>query len=260
MNKSVQLMAVLAVAQLLATCLPAQEVAPRGPFAGGAQGERQRVVANRRAGGEVRAGEGFGGEAMLFRMVMDPRLSAEIGLTPDAAASLRADMTKVQEKQIDLQAELSKLMLRQTDQAAGLLANRAKAPDEAFKLVEEIGKVRTAIAKLAIERIVVVRKHMSDEQIAKARRTLSERLERRGGEGRPRRGGEGEVPGVVRGEGGDVGGARGERGDRAERGNRVERGERGNRGERVERGDRAERGERGDRADRAERGERGDRE
>jgi hypothetical protein len=225
MRKTAHLLGLLAAAPWLATCLPAQEVAPRGPFAGGAQGERQRAGMNRRPGGEMRAGDGLGGEAMLFHLVMDTRLAAEIGLTPDAAADLRADMTKVQEKQIDLQAELSKLLLRQTDQAAGLLADRSKAPDAAFKLVEEIGKVRTAIAKLAIERIVVVRKHMNDEQIAAARRILTERLARRGAEGRPRRGGDAAATAGFRGErdrGDQPGGERGDREGRGERERRVD--------------------------------------
>ncbi len=201
MDKTVRIMGFLAVSQLLAACLTAQEAAPRGPFAGGAQGERQRSVVNRRGGGEMREREGLGRDTMFFRMVMDPRTATEIGLKAEVAAAMRAEMTKVQEKQIDLQAELRKLMLRQTDLVAGLLANREKDSAEALELVEEMGKVRTEIAKLAIERILVVRQHMTDEQIAGARRTMAERMKRRVGEVRARRGGGEETDaGVGRGE------------------------------------------------------------
>jgi hypothetical protein len=193
------------------TCL-AQDPPREGPFGGG--GAEARMRAGRAAGGMFRGGgDGLERETMLCRMIAEPRVMEELGMAPEKAESLRSELNKLQERQIDLQAELQKLMLRQTDMVAGLLADRAKTPDETMKLVEEIGKVRTEIAKLTIERVLALRNHLTDEQIAKARAMMSTRLERLrgGGEGAMRPEGrrrEGDAPrmreGGMREGGGDA--------------------------------------------------------
>lgn len=114
---------------------------------------------------------------MLFRLIGEQRMAAEIGLSKEQSEALRGDMRKLRERQIDLQAQLDKLTLRQADVVAGLLADRAKSTDEAKKLVDEIGAVRTDIAKLAIDRILIVRTHLTDAQIAKARELMKARME-----------------------------------------------------------------------------------
>lgn len=206
----------LGLAALAAGIGYAQEVPPNGPFGGGrnegargegARGERRQGMRERMGAWNAagRSGGGIGaGNEMLLRLIQDPQVVEAIGLTAEKAKGLKEAFVKVQEKQIDLQAELSKLNLQQTGLVAGLLADRTKNPDEAFKLVEEIGKVNTAISKLAIERMLAVRDHLTDEQIAKARDAGQKRMEEmraRLREGRPAREG-GDNARRERGEGG----------------------------------------------------------
>lgn len=117
-------------------------------------------------------------EEMIFRLVRDPAVAKEIGITPEKAEVLKGALQKVQERQIDLQAELAKLHLRQTGEIAGLLSDRTKTADEAMKLLEEIGRINLEMSKLTIGRILAVREHLTDAQITKAREIAKERMEK----------------------------------------------------------------------------------
>ena len=192
----------VALGVLLAGQGYAQEGAPKGPFGGGpgvAQRERRGMPPGQR-GGPGRGGAGMQNE-MLFRMLQDPQVVKEIGLSDDKATALKEGFRKVQERQIDLQAELDKLNLQQTSQIAGLLGNRDSKADEALKTVEEMGRINTELSKLAVERILIVRENLDDAQIRKAREIGEERMKRMRENFRNRQGGEGRRPREGRGEG-----------------------------------------------------------
>ena len=196
MKQIMGITAAMALGVLLAGRGYAQETPPNGPFGGAAPREmRGRQAAER--GSFARGGADRQNE-MLFRMLQDPQVVREIGLSDEKSAALKNAFRKVQEKQIDLQAELDKLNLQQTGQIAGLLSDRGKKADEAVKLVEEMGRISTELSKLAIERILAVREHLTDDQIKKAREVGEARMARwregmrEGGEGRRMREGEGE--------------------------------------------------------------------
>jgi hypothetical protein len=201
--------ATVALGVLLAGAGYAQEIPPNGPF-GGARGAgdagrremRGRLAAER--GGINRGGAGMQSE-MLFRMLQDPQVVKEIGLSAEKTAALKEAFRKVQEKQIDLQAELDKLNLQQTGQVAELLADRGKKADGAIELVEKMGKINTDLSKLTIERILAIRENLTDDQIKKAREVGEARMERMREAFRNRQAGEG---------GGGREGREGGRGDR----------------------------------------------
>ncbi|NLF86090.1 MAG: hypothetical protein GX571_08295, partial [Lentisphaerae bacterium] len=192
MKQIVATTAAVALGVLLAGQGYAQEIPPNGPFGGGpgaAPRERRERQPGERAGFS-RGGAGMQNE-MLFRMLQDPQVVKEIGLSDEKSAALKEAFRKVQEKQIDLQAALDKLNLQQTGQIAGLLGDRGKKADEAIKLVEEMGKINTELSKLAIERILAVREHLTDDQIKKAREVGEARMTRMRENIRNRQGGEG---------------------------------------------------------------------
>ena len=202
MKQIVATTAAVALGVLLAGQGYAQEIPPNGPFGGGpgaAPRERRERQPGERAGFS-RGGAGMQNE-MLFRMLQDPQVVKEIGLSDDKATALKEGFRKVQERQIDLQAELDKLNLQQTSQIAGLLGNRDSKADEALKTVEEMGRINTELSKLAVERILIVRENLDDAQIRKAREIGEERMKRMRENFRNRQGGEGRRPREGRGEG-----------------------------------------------------------
>jgi len=212
MKQIVATTAAVALGVLLAGQGYAQEIPPNGPFGGGpgaAPRERRERQPGERAGFS-RGGAGMQNE-MLFRMLQDPQVVKEIGLSDEKSAALKETFRKVQEKQIDLQAALDKLNLQQTGQIAGLLGDRGKKADEAIKLVEEMGKINTELSKLAIERILAVREHLTDDQIKKAREVGKARMTRMRENIRNRQGGEGGREGRREGDRPREGGARPDR-------------------------------------------------
>ncbi len=196
-----------------------QEIPPTGPFGGGGgggapeRGERRQEMRERmgmRQQGTFMRDGAAGGNEMLIRLLQNPQTVAELGLGDEKAAALRDAFLKIQEKQIDLQAELAKLNLKQADLVASLLAERDKSAEETLKQVEAIGEINTALSKLAIDRILAIREHLTDDQIAKAREIANSRAEQmrermRDAGGRQRR------PGGAEGGAPADGGRRGER-------------------------------------------------
>jgi hypothetical protein len=185
MKQALAVTAVVTMGMLLAGQGYAQEIPPNGPF-GGAQGRGDPVAGRREMRPRMaaeRGGFGRGGanpqNEMLFRLIQDPQMAREIGLSDEKATALKDAFRKVREKQIDLQAELDKLNLRQTGEIAGLLADRAKKANEAIELVEEMGRVNTELSKLTVERILAIRENLTDDQIKKAHEKANEVAEAR---------------------------------------------------------------------------------
>ena len=95
----------LGLAALAAGIGYAQEVPPNGPFGGGrgqdARGERRQGMRERmgewNAAGRSGGGIGAGNE-MLLRLIQDPQVVEEIGLTAEKAKALKEAFVKVQEK------------------------------------------------------------------------------------------------------------------------------------------------------------------
>ena len=81
----------------------AQDVPPQGPF-GGAEPRAARRQEMRPRGGDRpgfnRMGMGSN-EEMIFRLVRDPAVAKEIGITPEKAEVLKGALQKVQERQIE---------------------------------------------------------------------------------------------------------------------------------------------------------------
>lgn len=184
--------------------LPAQdrpEAGEGGPF-GGRRSELRRGEGLRPEG--VRGGAAGRPEAMrgemgsrpadpamealdremgLTRLLGMGRAAEELGVSQETIQKIREQMQALREKEIDLQAQMQKLSLRQASLVSSLMSDRTRKPDESMQLVEEIGAVRTELAKMTIRRLLVVRENLTDEQILKGRELLQQRMERMRGEG-----------------------------------------------------------------------------
>ena len=177
------------------------EVAPQGAE-GGVQA-RKRWQASPRAEGESRALALPEGERLIDRMVANPRFTAELGLTEETGTKLREEIKGVHARSVELDERVRKLSLEQADQLAKYLQSPDAGTNGLMKLSEDIGRERTEQAKLAIERLIVIHKYLTPEQIRKAHELLREHLKERearggaaAGAGRAeRRGGTGKAGG-----------------------------------------------------------------
>jgi Spy/CpxP family protein refolding chaperone len=172
---------ILAGMVLLGGVSAAQEAAPAGGpghWAGrGGRGSAGGESWDRRPGEMTR-------EMILSRMIGSGRAAEELGIGPEQAQKLRAGMQQIQEEEIDLQAEMQKLSLRQADLMASLLADRSLDAKEIMALVDEIGALKTRLAKMPVKRMLFLRDNLTADQIRKAHEMMKERAGRwRGREG-----------------------------------------------------------------------------
>ena len=155
------------------------ETAPQG----GANSTNESRAPRRWSQSERMAGEQIG-ERLIDRLLASAKLTTEIGLTNDTVAKLREESHALQIRQIDLDAQIRKLSLTQADRSSKLLQASDANTNEVMKSVEEIGRLRTEQAKLAVQNLMVVRKYLTPEQIRKARDLMRERMQNNG-EARP---------------------------------------------------------------------------
>ena len=177
---------------LSAAALADMEINPRQPAAADPQPKR-RWQAER--GGEQPSSWAVPeSDRIIDRLLANPKFVAELGLTDDTVNKLHDEMKGVQDQFIDLDAQIRKLALEQAEQMSRCLQSAEAGTNGLMKVVEEIGKQRTEQAKLAIQRLLVIRKYLTPEQIRKARELVRERMQQKERETR------GEQTGAVKGE------------------------------------------------------------
>lgn len=148
------------------------EVAPRATANGGETRPTKRWAQGERFDGEP------AGERLIDRLLANPKLTSEIGLGDDTVAKLHEETRAIQARQIDLDAQIRKLSLDQADRMSKLLLASDANTNDIMKTVEDIGRLRTEQAKLAVQTLLVVRKYLTPEQIGKARELMRERMKK----------------------------------------------------------------------------------
>ncbi len=165
------------LATLLALPLAAladMEIAPRV----GANNTEGRAARRWAQQNERAEGDGGVGERLIDRLLANAKLTTELGLTEEIVARLREESRALQARQIELDAQIRKLSLEQTDRMAKLLLASDANTNEVMKTVEELGRLRTEQAKLAVQHLMAVRRHLTPEQIRKARELMHERAQK----------------------------------------------------------------------------------
>ena len=157
-----------------AVALADMEIAPRATASEARPQQRRWAAQGERIDGEQV------GERLIDRLLANPKLTAEIGLTEEAVAKLREESRVLQAQQIDLDAQIRKLSLDQADRMSKLLLAADANTNEVMKTVEEIGRLRTEQAKLAVQHLMIIRRHLTPDQIRKARELMRERLKKNG--------------------------------------------------------------------------------
>lgn len=165
-------MAVLVAGQLIAV---AQEpvVGPVGKE-GGRMGLRPPRDGMPGMGGDVAMEQG-----MLGRFLMNPKAAEDLGLTPEQVKTLKEQSEPLRTEMESLRKELEQASMEQ----AKLLTGDSVEEDALMAAVEKTGAARLKMAKLAMRQLLVVKRTLTPEQVAKAREMVRERLSRRPSEG-----------------------------------------------------------------------------
>ena len=146
------------------------EIAPRGtPNANNEERAARGAGMNGRAPGDL------SGERLMDRLLANAKLTKELGLSDETVANLREESRQNKTRQIDLDAQILKLSLAQHDAMAKLLLDADTHTNEVMKILEDIGRLRTDQAKLAVQNLLMIRKYLTPDQIRKARELMRER-------------------------------------------------------------------------------------
>ncbi len=137
-----------------------------------------KAPGGRGAGGARFAGRSFaaGGdiEGLLMRsLFQDPRTAEALGLTPEQGKEIKATLSTSDGESTELRRKMEQAASRQIE----LLSQ--DTPDEAaiFKVVDEIGAMRSDIAKLRMKQLLAVLKKLTPEQRARLRELTKTRIE-----------------------------------------------------------------------------------
>lgn len=139
----------------------------KGPTRGGAFEGREG-----RLGGPV-MGPGGGEEAMVARVLSNPKVAEKLGLSQEQVKTLTEKLDAVRKEIATLQIDLEGVSIQQAH-----LLTATQTVDEAAVMaaVEKTGEIRTKIAKLMIQQLLTVKKTLTPEQIEKARAMIRERF------------------------------------------------------------------------------------
>ncbi|MDA0989967.1 MAG: hypothetical protein O3A51_04365 [Verrucomicrobia bacterium] len=119
--------------------------------------------------------QGGGGDELIGKLINSPKLAAELDLTEDQIAKLRDGMFEFQKKKVQTRANLELAAIEQ----ARLLTEKDVDRAALMKAVEKTGAIRTDMAKMQIEGLLLMRETLTEEQHAKLREMMQRR--RRGG-------------------------------------------------------------------------------
>jgi len=126
---------------------------------------------------------------LIERIVRDDKIAEELGLSEDQVETISNALYEHKVKEIDLKAGMQKAGLEQ----ARLLTAKEVDEDAIMVAVEKTGRIRTNLAKLKIERLLLLKNTLTEEQIETAKNMMRKRMrkqkDRRRG-GKERRGGQ----------------------------------------------------------------------
>ena len=191
-NKLTAIIGALALPVLVATAQDAPKEAAKGPEGprgrGGFARPERRMPGGPGGMGMERAMQAGG--PIFMRMLSRPEMMKELGLPEETVAKLTEGLKKLEEQEKALREERENLMKAQADLMASLMSDRTKNGDDVRKSIAEIEALQGKLFAINIDRMLLVRDNLTDEQIKQASELVKKRFESRRDEMMKRRGGE----------------------------------------------------------------------
>ena len=113
------------------------------------------------------------------KRVLTKEFLQQVGIGGEQAAKLKAELEALDVKALKIEAMIDKAASEQAEIAKKVLSEPGASVDEIMKIIENIGQYRTDQAKLATQRLVVIRDNLTAEQRQKASEILNEEGKKR---------------------------------------------------------------------------------
>jgi hypothetical protein len=144
---------------------------------GGRHGKREASGEHGRRG----AAERHRGGGPIERLLKDPKAAAKLGMSSDQIADLKSQLGAIEAKEKALHASMQALGRKQME----LLQRGDVERQVIYQIIDQLGDVRTQLAKCRIDRLLAVQAVMTDEQQAKLRDRMHNRRREKGERRRP---------------------------------------------------------------------------
>jgi Spy/CpxP family protein refolding chaperone len=144
---------------------------------GGRHGKREASGEHGRRGAPERHRVG----GPIERLLKDPKAAAKLGMSSDQIADLKSQLGAIEAKEKELHASMQALGRKQME----LLQRGDVERQVIYQIIDQLGDVRTQLAKCRIDRLLAVQAVMTDEQQAKLRDRMHNRRREKGGRRRP---------------------------------------------------------------------------
>ena len=137
-----------------------------------AQGPKQREG---RSGTEGRQNRGPDMQnRLMYHIVSNPERAAKMGIPEEQAAAIKQKLEENEQQMRQVQEEMRALARRQAEMMTGDNINE----EELMNVVEEVGARNTALAKLRIKQLMIVKNGLNEEQLGKLRKMFQDKRRR----------------------------------------------------------------------------------
>lgn len=127
-------------------------------------------------GPEGKEGDRRGGrEEMIERMLDRPETREKLGISEADFEAIKSELDKLKTEDSRLKEKMQKLGLEQ----AKVMTSKELDEDKLMGLVEDIGRVRTDLAKARMRKMLIIRKHIDPEKMRAIRQKLQSRMRSR---------------------------------------------------------------------------------
>ncbi len=121
-------------------------------------------------GGQQGGGDRMG--MLIERIIKNGELAEELGLNEEQVETISNAIYKQKIKEIDLKASLQKAGLNQ----ARLLMADEIDEEAVLAAVDKAGKIKTKLAKLKVEQLIMLKSTLTDDQIDEAKSMMRNRM------------------------------------------------------------------------------------
>lgn len=157
-----------AVAVAMTTLSFAQEPANGVPPPRGERGPRAFMQA-----------PGMQNGIIFYRMLERPEFISKLGLPEEKVKALQEGFKKVADEEAELMKQRSELLKKNSELIAEFMSDRTKTAEVLETSFAELEAIQVKMSKLTVQRMIIIRDNLDEEQIKQARESVKTQFEER---------------------------------------------------------------------------------
>lgn len=124
-------------------------------------------------------GPGMQNTPLFYRMLERPEFISKLGLPEEKVKILQEGFKKIADEESELIKHRSELLKKNSELITEFMADRTKTPEVLEQSFAEIEALQVKMSKLSVDRMVIIRDNLDEEQIKNARESVKTQFEER---------------------------------------------------------------------------------